>query len=82
MLSQIDFYQPTEMTVEEAYELLADYEHEQRVNGEWEAITAVYGDIANKSPEWWEGFLSALARRNGVNVAVFQQHGPVNFDEF
>lgn len=81
MLSPIDFYQQVEMSVEEAYELQADIAGTDRLNGEWEAIAAPYGDISNKSPEWWEGFLSALARRNGVNVAVFAQ-SPCFADEF
>ena len=73
MLSPIDFYQQVEMSVDEAYELQADIAETDRLNGEWEAITAIYGDLPNKSTEWWEGFLSALARRNGVNVAIFAQ---------
>ena len=82
MLSPIDYYLPTDADLD-AIET-EQYIHQQendRLNGEWEAITAPYGDIADKSPEWWEGFLTALAQRNGVNVAIFQQ-APCFADEF
>lgn len=73
MLSPIDFYLPEAETVQETNDRYVEYVEDQRLSGEWEAMTAPYGDLAGKSAEWWEGFLTALARRNGVNVAVFTQ---------
>ena len=78
MLSPIDYYLPTDTDLD-AIET-EQYIHQQendRLNGEWEAITAPYGNFPNKSTQWWEGYLTALA----LNVAIFQQ-APCFAEEF
>jgi hypothetical protein len=82
MLSQIDQYLPESESIQETAYRYTEHLENERINGEWEAMTAPYGVFADKSPEWWEGFLTALARRNGVNVAVLNQPAPCDDDWF
>jgi hypothetical protein len=74
MLSQIDYYQPTEMSLQEADECQADALEAEYTKGQREAINAPYiSRFAGHSPEWWAGFLTELADRNGVSFACFPQ---------
>ena len=37
--------------------------------GHWEALTAPYlKDFSDKSPEWWVGFISGIAKRFDVEI--------------
>lgn len=37
--------------------------------GHWEALTAPYlAQFADKSPEWWVGFVSGIAKRFDVEI--------------
>lgn len=83
MLSPIDYYMPAEMSLAEADERQADAMEAEYSKGQWEAITSpAIGRLAGHSPEWWAGFLTELADRNGVAFACFPQPQLSEPDEF
>jgi hypothetical protein len=88
MLSQIDYYQPSQPSLEETYSMEADMvealEAEEISKGQWDVITAPFMQnllASGKSKAYWEGFIAELVNRSGVELAVFPQHHLIA-DEF